>query len=396
MGVQFDRVLDGFDVPTVKEVQGLATVPPAQATSAPNAAAPNASGFLVSHAMNNAFIAVNRALKAGADVYLLRAPLQANGKTYPAGTFWIASAAGTPAMLQELARTQGVAADAVASRPADAQKLTPKRIALFDQYGGSMPSGWTRYLFERYDFPFQLVYPKDLDAGNLSAKYDVIVFPSGTVPAPREGGFGGRGGGGGFGGAMDTTTIPTEFRAWLGRVTVERTVPQIRKFLDDGGTVIAVGTSTALGLHLGLPLESALTETTANGQARDLPADKFYIPGSVLRVAVDTTRPVSYGVGAGGQVDVFYDNSPAFRLKSDAAAQGVRPLAWFASKTPLRSGWAWGQAYLDGAVEAAEAKVGKGTLYLFAPEITFRGQPYGTFKWLFNGIYTPVTAGTAM
>ncbi|AHG89236.1 peptidase M14 carboxypeptidase A [Gemmatirosa kalamazoonensis] len=389
MGVQFDRILDGFDVPNAVEVKGLATVPAARV-----AAAPNASGFLVSHAMNNAFIAVNKALKAGADVYMLRSPLSANGKTYPAGTFWIASANGTPAMLQELARSQGVAFDAAAARPAaDAQKLTPKRIALFDQYGGSMPSGWTRYLFEQYDFPFQLVYPKDLDAGNLAAKYDVIVFPSGTVPGVG-GGRGGRGGGG-FGGESDTTTIPAEFRARLGRVTPERTVPQIRKFLEDGGTVVAVGTSTALGYHLGLPLENALVESMANG-TRELPAEKFYIPGSILRAAVDTTRPVSYGIGTGGEVDVFYDNSPAFRLKSDAAAQGVRPLAWFASASPLRSGWAWGQSYLNGAVAAAEAKVGKGTLYLFAPEITFRAQPYGTFKWLFNGIYTPTAPNAAM
>ncbi|MBC7673105.1 MAG: hypothetical protein H7247_11845, partial [Polaromonas sp.] len=55
--------------------------------------------------------------------------------------------------------------------------------------------------------------------------------------------------------------------------------------------------------------------------------------------------------------------------------------------SPLRSGWAWGQGYLEGAVEAAEATIGKGKLYLFAPEITFRAQPHGTFKWLFNAIY---------
>jgi hypothetical protein len=231
------------------------------------------------------------------------------------------------------------------------------------------------------------VYSKELDAGNLSAKYDVLVFPSGTVPGV-SGGRGG-GGGGGFGGAVDTNSIPVEFRASLGRVTPEKTVPQIRKFLEDGGTVVAIGTSTNLGYHLGLPIENALTE---NG--KDLPADKFYIPGSILRVAVDTTKAVSYGVGTGGQVDVFYDNSPAFRLGADAAAKGVRPLAWFPSKTPLRSGWAWGQAALDGAVSAAEARVGKGTLFLFGPEVTFRAQPYGTFKWLFNGIYTtsPQTA----
>jgi hypothetical protein len=327
---------------------------------------------------------------ANIEVRQADAPFTAGGKTYPAGTFWIASNAKTTPILQGLARSQGVAYDATSARPSgDAQKLRTMRVGLVDQNGGSMPSGWTRYVFEQYDFPYSLVYPKELDAGNLSAKYDVLVFPSGTVP----GAAGGRGGGGGGGGgaAQDTLAIPTEFRGWLGRVTPDKTVPQIRKFIEDGGTVVAVGTSTNLGYHLGLPIENALVE---NG--RDLPADKFYIPGSILRVAVDTTKAVSYGVGSGGQVDVFYDNSPAFKLGADAAAKGVRPLAWFASKTPLRSGWAWGQSYLDGAVSAAEARIGKGTLYLFGPEVTFRAQPYGTFKWLFNGIYSAPSPTAAM
>ena len=34
----------------------------------------------------------------------------------------------------------------------------------------------------------------------------------------------------------------------------------------------------------------------------------------------------------------------------------------------------------------AEARVGRGTLFLFGPEITFRAQPHGTFKFLFNAI----------
>ncbi|MBV9880815.1 MAG: hypothetical protein JO180_09995 [Gemmatirosa sp.] len=386
MGVQFDRILDGFDVPGAKEIEGLATVPAAKV------AVTSGAGYLVSHAMNNAFIAVNRALKSGSDVYMLKSATKANGKSYPAGTFWIASNRGTTTMMQELARTQGVAYDATSAKPAgDAQKLRQMRIGLVDQYGGSMPSGWTRYLFEQYDFPYSVVYAKELDAGNLRAKYDVLVFPSGTVPAAREGGAGGGRGGGGFGFQMDTTTIPAELRPTLGRVTADKTVPQIRTFIQDGGTVVAVGTSVNLGYHLGLPMENALVE---NG--RDLPAEKFYIPGSILRSAVDTTQSVSYGVGTGGQVDVFYDNSPVFRLGSDAAAKGVTPLAWFASKTPLRSGWAWGQAYLDGAVSSAQARIGKGTLYLFGPEITFRAQPYGTFKWLFNGIYATPGNATAM
>jgi hypothetical protein len=105
----------------------------------------------------------------------------------------------------------------------------------------------------------------------------------------------------------------------------------------------------------------------------------------VLRVSVDNTQPLAWGLGK--ELDVFFDNSPVMRLQPDAALRGVRPVAWFASSAPLRSGWAWGQHYLEDGVAVAEAEVGKGHLLLFGPEITFRGQPHGTFKFLFNGIY---------
>ena len=62
-------------------------------------------------------------------------------------------------------------------------------------------------------------------------------------------------------------------------------------------------------------------------------------------------------------------------------------MAWFDSKAPLRSGWAWGQHYLEGGTAAIEAPLGKGKVFLFGPEITFRAQPHGTFKFLFNSIF---------
>jgi hypothetical protein len=90
-------------------------------------------------------------------------------------------------------------------------------------------------------------------------------------------------------------------------------------------------------------------------------------------------------------VDVYFNNSPVFALPADAEARGIRPVAWFASPTPLRSGWAWGQHHLDGGVAIAQATVGKGTVYLFGPEITFRSQAHGTFKFLFNGLLLSAT-----
>jgi hypothetical protein len=54
---------------------------------------------------------------------------------------------------------------------------------------------------------------------------------------------------------------------------------------------------------------------------------------------------------------------------------------------PLQSGWAWGQQYLQGGTAVAEASVGEGKVILLGPEVTFRGQPHATFKFLFNGVY---------
>jgi hypothetical protein len=377
MGVQFDRILDGFDCPC-QPIAGLADAPAGTVASA------GAAGYLLSHNTNDAFIAVNRALKAGNEVYWLKSAMTANGKTYPAGTFYISSKGNTTPMLQTLAKEKGLSFDGTSAKPnADALKLQPKRIALWDQYGGSMPSGHTRWLLEQFEFPYQVVYPQGFDAGNLSAKYDVIIFQGGAIPAPRGEGEGGRRGG--FGREVDPSSIPEEFRGWLGRITPEKTIPQLKKFLEDGGTIITVGSSTSLAYYLGLPVSNYLVERTPTGGERELPREKFYVPGSILRVAVDTKSPVAAGLP--NDLDVFFDEDPVFRLDPDAQLKGVKPVAWFDSPHPLRSGWAWGQNYLEGGVAVAEATVGKGKLYLFGPEITFRAQPHGTFKFLFNGIY---------
>jgi hypothetical protein len=149
--------------------------------------------------------------------------------------------------------------------------------------------------------------------------------------------------------------------------------------------VLTIGTSTNLAYHLGLPMANALVEKTGSGDERPLSRDKYYIPGSLLQVSMDNTNPLAYGMP--DKVDVFFDNSPVFRLKPEASLKGIKPVAWFDSGQPLRSGWAWGQKYLQDGVAVVDASFGKGRLFLFGPEIAFRAQPHGTFKLLFNGIY---------
>jgi len=387
MGVKVDRILDGFDGP-FENVPGLVRpeagrVPPARTVA----------GYLLSHQVNDAFVATNRLLAAKEEVYWLKAPIAAGGKAYGIGTIYIPAKPTTKPLLEKLAAELGLSFDATPERPAvDSLKLRPMRIALWDRYGGSMDSGWIRWMFEQaFPTQFEVVYAPALDAGNLNAKYDVIIFPGGAIPAVA--GTGGRRGGGFR--EETVASIPPEYRDRLGSVTVEKTVPQLRTFVEQGGTLLAIGSSTSIAYHLRLPVASALVERAPDGTERPLGSEKFYIPGSILRLTLDDTSPLAYGLG--GQVDAFFDNDPAFRLEPDAIVGGVRPVAWFESGAPLRSGWAWGQGYLKDSAAIVEATLGKGKVLLFGPEITFRGQPHGTFKLLFNGIYyagaTPARPG---
>jgi hypothetical protein len=296
----------------------------------------------------------------------------------------------TKAAVEKIAKEVGVTFDAAPTKPGgEALKLRPTRIALWDSYGGSMPSGWIRWIFEQaYPAGFEVVFPPALDAGNLAAKYDVIIFPGGAIPAVAgEEGGGGRGGGGGGdfpGGGGAQANIPAEYQNRQGRVTAATTIPILKKFVEEGGTIIAIGSSTSIGGHFGLPLANGLVEMVG-GVERRLGNEKFYVPGSLLRVEVDNTNPLAYGLA--DAADVMWENDPAYRLLPDALLKGVRPVGWFSTATPLRSGWAWGQQYLKGLTAIIDASVGKGKVFLLSPEVTFRAQPHNTFKLLFNGIY---------
>ena len=135
----------------------------------------------------------------------------------------------------------------------------------------------------------------------------------------------------------------------------------------------------------GLPVKSHLTEKGPDGRDRALAGEKFYIPGSLLKTHIDNTNPLAYGMGE--TVDVFFDNSPVFRLEPNAKLKHTSAVAWFSGSEVLDSGWAWGQQYLDGGTAVAEASVGEGKVMLLGPEVNFRDQPHGTYKLLFNGLY---------
>jgi hypothetical protein len=360
-----------------------------------------AAGFFLHIRTNDAFRAVNRLLAAGEEVRRLQEPFTVQGHTHPPGMFFVTAKPSTLPRLERIAAELGTRFIGAPSAPRkEAAEIKPVRIGLWDRYGGSMPSGWTRWLLEHFEFPFQVVFPPELDRGGLREKFDVLIFADGAIPAAREGSPTGSAGRGAATGDQPPSEdpnaggteqeLPTEYRGRRGSITAATTIPRLREFLQAGGTILTVGSSCSLGQHLGLPIANHLVAKDKDGNEQPLPREKFFVPGSVMRVRVDPTNPVAWGLS--DAVDVMFSGSPTYRFTTNEgsgdspASSLLRRVAWYDAKAPLRSGWAWGQEHLDGGVAIAEAQVGSGRLVMFGPQITFRAQPHGTFKFLFNGI----------
>ena len=365
MGIAFDRVLDDFTGPFEALAYGAIQKPVGKIINSQY----NSYGYTFSTNDNASYIAVNELLNAGESIYKSKEQ------------YFVRHSDKLNNSITKLSTDYGIVFTTVTTPPTDTlNKIQPIRIGLWDKYGGSMSSGWVRWIFEQYHFPFKLVYAKEIDAENLNANYDVLVFVEGAIPALKtEASF-----------SFEEREpkledVPKEFQHTLGSITVNKSIPALNKFLQNGGKIVTIGSSANLAYHVNAPVKNALVEMVA-GKEKALPGEKFYIPGSVMQVTLDNNNMSNWGMNA--TADVYFNASPVFKLLPDAIAQKqITPLAWYATGSTLRSGWAFGQAYLQDGVAAFETNVGKGKLTVFGPEITFRAQTHGNFKLLFNQLY---------
>jgi len=368
MGLQFDRILDGVEGPFTQLPYG--ELIPMQSKLSDGAAK---AGYILSAASNHSFAAINEILqKQLGKVYRMNAAAE----NLSAGTFFVEASVKNATAIKSIAQNNGADLKGAEKKPTNLQAIQPARIALWDTYGGSMPSGWMRWIMEQFKFKADVIYAQEIDKGDLKSKYDIILFVGGAMPSMT-----GRSGGGG----PKPEDVPEEFRKTIGSISVDKSIPALKQFMEEGGKILAIGSSTSLAYHLKLPVKNMLTEMF-NGKERDLPNEKFYIPGSLMQITLNNQHAAAWGMQ--DKADVLFDDSPVFSINPEAQSDGsIKPIAWFASDKTLRSGWAWGQSYLKDGVAGFEAKVGKGALYAYGPEISFRAQSHGTFKLVFNQLY---------
>nr|WP_313428590.1 M14 family metallopeptidase [Brevundimonas diminuta] len=362
MGVQFDRILDGFEAPT-ERVADVMAPPPGKIEGTGRA------GWLIDHAPINGYLLTNRLLAAGVPVYWQEGETRAGRAALAPGALWIPADAKARPIVEAAVRDLGLNAHAVARAPGGERiTLKPVRIGLVDRYGGSMASGWTKWMLEQFEYPFEVVYPQRLDAGDLNKDFDVLLFASDMIPAnlsaaaqrPQP--------------APDS--IPAEYRSWLGHITAEKTVPQLDAFARAGGSVVTIGSAHRLAAAMGAPVQDVLT----GADGKPLASTDFFIPGAVMKTEVDNSRPLTFG--APRQMDVFFNRNAGFRHAGDGAS-----LVRYPQQVAVSSGWAIGSDKLAGTDAVLDLEHGQGRVIVLGPDVVNRAQARASSRLLFNALF---------
>jgi hypothetical protein len=262
-----------------------------------------------------------------------------------------------------------------ANAAGSSRRLHAPRVGVYTSYLAAMDEGWARYVLEQFDVPFTPLEDKDVRAGNLRSRFDTIVLPNQDADAIVNGHAPG--------------AMPPEYAGGIGLDGVAA----LRAFVEGGGTLFAVDAASTLPIrYFNIPVRDALDGVRNT---------EFYCPGSLLRMRIDTTQPLMAGLPA--EQAAFFVNGRAFdvggarggRGGSDSGEEaaagsrtptGVRVLARYAENDLLMSGWINGANRIAGKPAALDAAVGRGHVILTGFGVYFRGQPHGTFKFLFNAI----------
>ncbi|HSF17150.1 MAG TPA: M14 family metallopeptidase [Vicinamibacteria bacterium] len=320
-------------------------------------------GYALDPRANDAFTVVNRLMKSGASVGRTKQSLF----DWPPGAFVVEA---SRERVEALAREHGLVARALDESPADIVPLRLPRIAIYQAWGGNIDEGWTRWVLDQFDFPFTTIHDSDVRAGDLGARFDVIVLPDDGLSSMLSG--------------LDAGTMPPEY---IGGMTPEG-VYNLYRFTSTGGTLVAMDSASELPVtSFGL----AVRDVT-----RGQDESKFFIPGTILNLDVDNTHPLAWGMA--GKAAAFFARSPAFDVGREPTRferqRGIEPglpdgyhlVAKYPKDNLLKSGWLMGEGVIAEKAAVVEAPLGDGRVVLLGFRVQHRGQSHQTYKLLFNAL----------
>lgn len=330
-------------------------------------------GYSLDGRLNDSFKAVN--LLFDGDVAVRRANAPSAGGVL-AGDFLV-SASAPETVVMEVARRTGVDFRPLTSDALRTSETVDRfRVAMYQRYyGGNMDEGWTRWLLEDFAFPYTTLMDAEIKAGELNDRYDVIIIPADDLErlvGPSAPGGGDAGGRGGRGGAENE--YPERYRSGLG----EDGVAALEAFVENGGTMVTFAESGDFAIQrFGLPVRNIVA---------DLPSTEFWSPGSTLRVHVDNTNPLAWGMPEDALATFLGDNQ-VYEVVPTDENERVERIVTFIDRDILQSGWLLGEDVIANKAAMVAVDRGQGRVILIGFRVQHRAQTHGTFKLLFNTLF---------
>ena len=322
--------------------------------------------YFLDHGVLDSYRAVNRLLKAGVSVSWASETFSSEGKTYPQGTILVSGENLHKEMLA-LAETFHLDVE-TGGFSGRSLRLRSLRLGLYQPWVANMDEGWTRWIFDTWEFPYTTIHDKEVRAGGLKQKFDVLLLTNITaqriVAGHREG------------------TIPPEYAGGIG----PEGLSALKDFVREGGTLITLNASCQLPLqHFSLPFQDI---------SRKYPSTEFFCPSAILKAEVDLAHPIGYGMEQTANLLIF--GSPLFDARETETPPGVEPapkmpgsrvVVRYPDSNPFLSGRLIGDQYLHNKPALIEIDYGTGKIIMFGFRPQNRAQPHGTFMLFFNSLY---------
>ena len=335
------------------------------------------AALAVAHFGSNNMIAFRYRLR-NVPMKIVEKSFSAEGTELPAGSFLIATQSDLPAAraaVEQLGLT-GVALSSLPDVPA--HEADAPRLAIYSSWNGTQEIGWVRFTFDKFGIPYDLIYKERVRKGNLRDDYDVIVMPTQTAtrqsvfqpPAARP---------------VPYVKDPTyRFLGMYGE-SPDITggmggegVDAFARFLDAGGTLIAMGDA----VHFPADLGFARTVDASGNTSRDFYAPRPIVNAEIVRL----DHPVFYGY-LDRMMPVKYLGGPLMTVGA-ADQQGVLA-RYVGGEASVLSGLMKGADEIRQrpfAIDVPGGYSGKGRVVLFANNPIYRWQNHGEFNMVFNTV----------
>ena len=333
---------------------------------------------------NESFKAAFLAMESGLNVSRLVGPANVSGAGIAKGSFVIRNGSGMQAKLDRVISEMTVQPIFVNDPSVlHTEPLSVPRIALVESYFHDMDAGWTRFIFDTYYIPYEVIRPGDFEKTDFTRKYDVVIFPNENKSILMKGKRKSRE-------DDDTYTIssyPPEYTKGIGDKGMEK----LMTFVDGGGIIVAWGRSTDL-------FTKTLTITRSKEEkeefklpvrnvAAKLKKSGLYCPGSIVRTLLLEDHPLT--LGAPEELGVFFTGEPVFTTSLPRFDMDRRVIGRYPEKDILQSGYCENEEQLGNKISLVWMRKGKGQFVLFGFNPQFRASTAATYKLVFNAVLMP-------